>query len=275
MKKLILLFVIAAFMFSCRSQSLIQPGDSLEVAYEKAYSLFEEEKWSDAASAFETVISIGRGTEFGRDAQFYLAESYFNNRRYMLAASEYERYSSNHPNSERRQEVDFKAATSYYQMSPRFNIDQTNTHRAIERFNLFLARYPNSEMADEAGDKIAELRNKLARKNYEAAEFYMRTNRYNAAAVYHDIILDRYPDSDYAERALYRQIDAYIRYAENSVTARQEERFEKAVDSYETYVQLFPRGENREQAEQLYERAMRALYNIRGDEEETFTATGS
>ncbi len=274
MKKLSLLLIIVFIIASCRSQELIRPGDTLEVAFEKAYSLYEEERWRDAANAFETVISIGRGTDFGQNAQYYLAESHFNNRQYLLAASEYERYSQSHPNSQRRQEVDFKAALSYYNLSPRYNIDQTQTHRAIEQFRLFLARYPNSERISEVSDKIDELRNKLARKNFEAAEFYMRTNRYNAAAIYYDIVIDRYPESDFAEQALVRQIDAYIQYASNSVTARQEERYQKAVESYEKYLELFPRGENRSRAEDLYDRAVEALARFSTEaDEETVTAS--
>lgn len=272
MKKIALLLVFVVILVSCRSQELIRPGDSLEVAYNKAYALFEEERWRDAASAFEVVISIGRGTDYGQNAQYYLAESNYNNRQYLIAAAEYERYSDNYPNSERRQEADFKAALSYYNLSPRFNIDQQYTERAIEQFRLFLVRYPNSERLEEVGNKIEELRNKLARKKFEAAEFYMRTNRYNAAAVYYDMIIDRFPDSRYTERALVSQMDAYIKYAENSVSARQEERFRKAIESYETYLQLFPRGENRATAENLYDRAREAL--LQYDDGDDVTVSG-
>jgi outer membrane protein assembly factor BamD len=275
MKKLSFFLVLIVILSSCRSQELIRPGDTLEVAYEKAYSLYEEERWRDAASAFETVISIGRGTDYGQDAQFYLAESYYNNEQYLLAASEYERYSASHPNSPRRQETDFKAALSYYHISPRYNIDQTQTHRAIEQFRLFIARYPNSDRIQEASDKVDELRNKLARKNYEAAQFYMRTNRYNAAAIYYDIVIDRYPESVYAERSLVNQIDAYIQYAENSVPSRQQERYQKAVESYEKYLELFPRGENRSRAEDLYDRAREELARFDTGESDSGTVTAS
>ncbi|MEX1062043.1 MAG: outer membrane protein assembly factor BamD [Balneolaceae bacterium] len=272
MKKLSSLLVLLLILASCRSQELIRPGDSLEVAFGKAYSLYEEERWRDAASAFETVISVGRGTDTGQDAQYYLAESYYNSRQYLLAASEYERYSSSHPNSERRQEADFKAALSYYNMSPRFNVDQTNTRQAIERFRLFMARYPDADRAEEAAGRIDGLREKLARKNYEAAEFYMRTDRYGAAAVYYDIVMDQYPETSWAETSLYKQIDAYIQYADNSVPARQEERYRKAVDSYEKYVQLFPRGDNRSEAERLYDEAREALTRFdTGEDEDVVT----
>lgn len=267
MRTLFILITAALLFASCRSTDLIRPGDSLEVAYEKAMNQFEEENYTEAAEAFESVISIGRGTDIGQNAQFYLAESYFNNNRYLLAASEYERYAQFHPNSDRRVEADYKLALSYYNLSPRYRLDQTYTYQAIENFRLFLDRFPNSEHADEAGEYITELRSKLARKAYSSGEFYKRTNQYRAAAVYFDIVIDDYPETEWAERSLVDQMESYILYAENSVPDRQEERFEQALESYETYLQLFPRGENRSKVEDLYDRAQRGLQNAADDDD--------
>ncbi len=266
MRTVVLLFVASFMMLSCRSQDLIRPGDTLEIAFEKAMSQYELENYGDAARAFETVISIGRGTEIGQQAQFYLAETYFNDRRYLLASSEYSRYVQFHPNSPRREIVEFREAMSYYHLSPRFRLDQTYTNRAIERFRLFNSRYPNSELREEASNYISELRDKLARRDYNAGDFYMRTGQYNAAAIYYGLVIDQYPESVWAERALVKQIESYFLYAENSVEQRQEERYEKALESYSTYLQLFPQGENRSRAEELYDRANRGLANVRSRE---------
>ncbi|MFO7798186.1 outer membrane protein assembly factor BamD [Rhodohalobacter sp.] len=266
MRNLLFLFATVLLFASCQSNELIRQGDSLEVAYEKALNQYEEENYAEAARAFESVISIGRGTDIGQEAQFYLAESYFNNRRYLLAASEYERYAQFHPNSPKREEADFKKALSYYNLSPRYRLDQSYTYQAIENFRLLLSRFPNSEYGDDASEYISELRSKLARKSYSAGEFYKRTSRYEAAAVYFDIVIDDYPETSWAEKALVDQMESYILYAENSVADRQAERFEKALESYETYLQLFPRGENRSRVEDLYDRAQSGLREATGDE---------
>ena len=265
MRKALLITLAAFTLLSCRSQELIRPGDSLEVAFEKAKAQYDDEDWSTAARAFETVVSIGRGTDLGQEAQFLLAESYYNNRRYLLAASEYDRYASFYPNSERRQLVDFKAAECYYRLSPRYRLDQSYSQQALERFRLFNSRYPNSDRLDESSDYITELRNKLARKSFESAEFYKRTNRFNAAIVYYDLVLDNYPESKWAEEALVEKIKSYILYADNSVPSSQLGRYESAISSYETYLQLFPSGKNRSRAEDLYDRARREIESIEGE----------
>ncbi|NBC66861.1 MAG: outer membrane protein assembly factor BamD [Bacteroidetes bacterium] len=266
--RIFLILTIATFaLISCRSQDLIRPGDTLEEAFEKAKAQYDQEEWADAAKAFETVVSIGRGTDIGQEAQFLLAESYFNNRRYLIAASEYERFSTFYPRSEQRMMANFKEALSYYHLSPRYKLDQSYTRQAIELFRLFNSRYPDSDLVEESSEKIAELRSKLARKKYEAAQFYIRTDRYKAGTVYHDQIIDQYPETKWAEQALVDKIEAFILYADNSIRSKQKERYEKAVESYETYLQLFPNGENRSKAEELYDRALSELAKF--EEQET------
>ncbi|MDR9419040.1 outer membrane protein assembly factor BamD [Gracilimonas sp.] len=259
------LLIILGFLFvfsACQNDRLIERGDSLEVAYEKALSFYEEEDYTEAANAFETVTRIGRGTDIGQEAQFLLAESYYNNRRYLLAASEYDRYVSLYPRDNRRQEAEFKAAICYFHQSPRYQLDQTSTREAVERFQLFNNRYPDSELVTEAAEKIDELRNKLARKSYEAAQFYVRTEQYEAAAIYLDRTINSYPESEWAARALVDQIKTYITYADNSVQERQAERYSKAVEAYDKFLQLFPENEYRSEVEDLHDEAQRKLDNI-------------
>jgi len=263
MRTIFIVIISAMALVSCRSKDLIRPGDSIEVAFEKALNQYENENYTEAASAFETVISIGRGTDYGQNAQYYLAESHYKNRRYLIAASEYNRYVQFYPNSPRRQDAEFKQSLCYYNLSPRYRLDQSYTEQAIDGFRLFRSRYPDSERSEEAAEYIAELREKMAHRDYNAAEFYMRTERYRSAAIYHDLVIDRFPETSWAEKALVKQIEAFILYAENSIPSRQEERFEEALDSYSTYLQLFPEGENRSRAEDLYDRAISGLNDVR------------
>lgn len=247
---------------SCNKDQYIQRGDSLPVAYKKSMRLFQNGDYSEAVDGFETVFRLGRGTEYARDAQYYLAESHNNNGNYLLAASEYERYISLFPRSERREEVAFKEAYCYYKLSPRYRLDQKYTNRALEKFNLFESRYPDSDRLQEIAKYEEELRNKLAHKIYNAADLYMRIDEYEAAAIYYGTTIDQYPETEWAEVALVDQINAYVVYANNSVRARQEERYQKAVDSYEKYLQLFPQGEHRSLAEEYVDEARVGLAQL-------------
>ncbi len=260
--KIIAFSVLLITLMSCGSSHTIQRGDSAEVAFEKAMSLYDAERYSRAAEAFEVVLSISRGTALAADAQFYLAQSHFNNNSFLLAASEFQRFSRTYTNDERRIEAEFMEAYSYYMMSPRYNLDQTDTYTALDRFQLFVTRHPDSDLADEAHEYMDELRDKLARKKFEAAEMYFRIGEYRSAALYYELTVEDFPESRWTERALLRKIETYVRYAENSVRERQQERFEEAVDSYQQYVQIFPRGEHRDRAEEFYNEALDGLAEL-------------
>jgi len=260
--KVISLALVLLVISSCKNKNLIQRGDSLQTAFKKAMQLYQNEDYGKSAEAFETVIQIGRGTDYGQEAQFYLADSYFKDERYLLAASEFERYVSLFPRTAKRQEAQFNEAYCYYKLSPRYKLDQKYTKKAIEKFQLFNSRYGNSDQADQAAQYISEMRAKLAKKLYYAADLYMRTDSYKAAIIYYDLTIDNYPETTWAQRALVDEINAYNTYAGRSVRSKQEERYQKAVDTYEKFVQLFPKGEYRSKAEDYVDKARAELAEL-------------
>lgn len=270
-----LALIILIAVTSCKNQNLIKRGDSLQTAFNKAMRLYQNENYSDAAEAFETVIQIGRGTDIGQEAQFYLAESYFNDRRYLLAASEYERFISLFPRVEKREEAQYREAYCYYQMSPRYKLDQKYTKKAIEKFQLYSSRYPNSDKMKQVSTYITEMRQKLAKKLYYAADLYMRTDQYEAAIIYYDLTIDKYPETVWAQRSLVDEISAYNTYASRSIQSKQEERYEKAVKTYEKFVQLFPNGKYRSEAENHVDEARSALADLATNSQSQSTTSTS
>lgn len=266
MNKFSFLFLIAIFSISaCKSSRLVNPSDPINESYQKGVDKFEAGNYSDAAEIFETVTRIGRGTNYAQDAQYYLAESYFNQKRYILAEAEYRRFITFYPRDPKREEVDYKKALSLYYQSPRYRLDQTATKRAIEEFQLFNSRYPNSEFVTKSADKINELREKLAHKYYESAEFYLRTEQFKAATIYYDLVIDRYPESKWAESALLKQIQTYNAYASKSVLNKQVERYTLAISTYEKYIQLFPNSSGRGDAESFRDRAEEGVLDAKAE----------
>lgn len=268
MRNKILAVLSLLLIFSaCQNEKLIKRGDSTEVAYEKAMAFYEAENYGEAATAFDTITRMAQGTEYGQEAQYYLAESYYKDEQYLLAASEYDRYVSYFPQDERRPEMEYKAAMSYYNLSPRYKLDQSRTRTAIERFQLFISRYPNSERVPEAANHIDELRSKLAEKSYNAALFYVRIEQYKSATIYLEETIEQYPESKWAAKALVDLARTYIQYADNSVIERQAERYTSAIEAYETFIQLFPENELRAEIENLHDEAQQKLANIEASQE--------
>ncbi|RMF58640.1 MAG: outer membrane protein assembly factor BamD [Bacteroidetes bacterium] len=231
-------------------------------AFEKGMAAYEAGKYDEAILYLQGAFDFGRTHEYAADAQLYLARAHFANKDYLLAASEYNRFVQIYRSDPRVPDAEFERAMTYYMRSPSFELDQTDTETAIEQFQLFLNRYPNHPKVPEAEARIRELREKLARKQYEAGRLYERRELFEAAARSYEAAFDRFPDTSWADDALVGAMRAYLAYSDQSIPSRQRERLLPALEHYERLVQLFPDSPLLKEAEALYEQITARLKNL-------------
>lgn len=249
------LLLLILFVAGCGSSSRVR-YDSPEEALTKGKDLYERGRYDRAVEYFQGVFDFGRAHEWAADAQLYLARSYRDNSDYILAASEYSRFIEIYRTDPRVPDAEYERALTYYERSPIFQLDQTDTERAVDAFNLFANRYPTHPLRIEAEARVEELRAKLARKQYQTAQLYERHERYRAAAISYETVFDKYPDTDWADDALLGAVRTYIQFSDLSVLERQEERLQKAIDNYLRLLQIFPDSPLLKDAEALYEVAI-------------------
>ena len=139
------------------------------------------------------------------------AETYYSTGEYLTAAFEFGNINRNYPSSKLAPEARFKIAECYAALSPRVQLDQANTKKAIDAFQSFIDYYPNSPLVPKAEGEITKLRNKLALKDIQIAKLYMVMGYYKAAVVYYDVVLERYHDSDVADQAALGKVKALIK----------------------------------------------------------------
>lgn len=227
-------------------------ADSPEEAFRQGKELYDRGKYDRAIEYFQLVFDFGRTNPVAADAQFYLAQSYFETKQYLLSANEFTRFVELYRTDERVEEGDYLRAESYYRLSPPYQLDQTDTNTALNYFRLYLSKYPEGERAAEVGQKIDELRAKLARKQFETGRLYERRELFEAAGISYMGVLEKYPDSEYVDDALLGAIRSFKAYAEASIPARRAERFQQATDAYRQLVQLFPDSPHRADADALH-----------------------
>jgi len=100
---------------------------------------------------------------------------------------------------------------------------------------------------------------KLEKKAYENAKLYYKIRRYKSATVAFENFQKNYPDSDYNEEIIFLNIKTWYDYATASVRARQEERFQNAVDIYLEYIDKYPNSEYLKDAEDIYIKSTKEL----------------
>ena len=254
---LVLIFVIAG----CSGSGGLK-YDSPEDAYTRGKIAFDEGKYLRAIELLRGSFDFGPTHEFAADAQLMLARAYAANKDHLLAANEFNRFIQIYRSDSRIQEAEYEYALTFLHRSPEYQLDQTDTEKAIRQFQLFIDKYPLSQFVPDAEIQIRALREKLGRKYYEAGRLYERRSLFQAAAVTYESVFDRYPDTEWADDALLGAVRVYIRYADNSIEARQEERYAKSVENYMRLTQLFPNSEATSTAKALIEAANLADVDI-------------
>lgn len=229
---LLIIFSVVFSLLGCLSSRELS-NLSAEDRFEIGKAKFDKKKYLDAIEDFKYILLQYPGSTVADDAQFYLAECYYNRGEYLLASSEYDNLIQNYPSSEYVLMARYKIGLCYYNLSPKSQLDQTYTYKAIDALQGFIEYHPTSDLVPDAERKIHELINKLAKRDYETGLFYMRQEFYKAAMIYFDSIIERYPDSDYLEFAYAGKIECLLKREDYNEAIRIAEEFERKFPSSE------------------------------------------
>ncbi|GAA4513748.1 outer membrane protein assembly factor BamD [Sphingobacterium thermophilum] len=222
--------------------------------YQEAVKLYEKGKYAKARILFDDLASKYRGRAEAEDLFYLLANTHYKLKDYTAARYDFKNFANTYPNSERAEECRYMAAYCYFLESPRFSLDQENTRKAIDELQLFINYYPESERAEKASELIQILRDKLERKAFENAKLYYNmglADDYRAAVIALENVLRQYPDTKYAEEIEFLIFKSQYLYADNSRVYRQEERFNTAIDYYNSFIEHFPNSKFRSEADDL------------------------
>jgi outer membrane protein assembly factor BamD len=232
-----------ALFYSCSSSgsSQITTEDPNE-AFNIAKRMYDKGDFVSAIEAFSFIKIKFPGTQIADQIQFYLAQSYFERKEYLLGAYEYENMLKNYPLSNLIPESRYKLGLSYYYLSPKSGLDQEFTHYAMSELQLFAELYPNDKNAADASAKLQELKDKLAYKDLTIGQQYVILEDYSAAVLYFKNVYDNFIDSKYTDEAMVDQADALIHL----------KKIDDAKKVLDRFYKLFPNSKFKSRADELY-----------------------
>jgi outer membrane protein assembly factor BamD len=236
--------VIITSMNGCGSSKTDINTEDPEKAFSIAKRKFDKRDYVDAIDDFSFIKIRFPGTEVSDKVQYYLALSYFYQKEYLLAAYEFDNFLKNYPLSPLYPEGKFSLANTYYELSPKYSLDQEYTKEALNEFLSFVELYPQDKNVASAEAKIKELRNKLAYKDYWTGELYMKNDYYKAASLYFQNVFETYIDSEWADDAMVGQAEAFING----------KRYDDAKKVLERFYKLFPKSDQKSKADKLRSR---------------------
>jgi len=147
------------------------------------------------------------GSELAARSLMRIGDFQFARRRWVEAAATYLDYIGRFRGRYRSDEALLKAAQATYAQFDDANHDDTPLIEAEQLFRQYLAQYPNTPGAEQAGEALREITDLKAEKAYMTGRFYERVGRPVSAAVYYRDVARKYPGTPWAAPAA-RAFDA-------------------------------------------------------------------
>ncbi len=239
MKYLILLVAVGLAACASTTPEKLQGADYY---YKEGQKAMDKKRCIQASEHFQRLVSNFPGSQRVAEAQFMLAEAYFCSEDWVNAAFEYQRIVDIYPSSEWVTESQFKIGESYYRQLRRPELDQKETFEALNAFRYFIEDHPGSPRVEDARQRIADCRDRLAQKQYLSARLYHRQGHLDAAKITYEEVLRDYPDaSKWYYTTLFRMgeiaqaqgdVDLAVRYWKEVLQDSDDQQLNEDVQKY-------------------------------------------
>jgi outer membrane protein assembly factor BamD len=263
--------LIAVFFLSSCSRGITKILKNPDPEYKLRYAeqFYVKKKYNKAQALYEDVMPYYKTRPEFADIYYKYAYCAYYQDDYMNAENLFKTFLEIFPSSPKSEEVDYMRAYCYYKQSPKPELDQTNTIKAIGMMQTFINTHPGSARNKEATEIIDAGRIKLETKDFKSAQLYYDMGQFRAAGVAFATLLNAYPESIRADEYKLMIIKSYYRYAELSVEEKKHERFEHVIDEYQDFVDRFPESKLRKDAEQYLILSQTQIKNLANEQVKT------
>jgi outer membrane protein assembly factor BamD len=259
--------VLVLILVGCSGYEKVLKSNDYKQKYKAALKYYyQKEDYVRAATLFDQIAMVFRGTDQADTIYFLQAMSYFKQNDYILSGHYFRTFAETYGGSPFVEEADFMGAYCYYLTSPRPELDQTNTVQAMQAFQLYMIKYPNSKRKEEVQEYFNELRDKLVEKSYLSAKLYYNLEDYKASIVALNNSLLKFPESKHREEIMFMLVKSSYMLADKSILSKKKERYQDTIDEYYSFAAEFPESKYLKEATRYYRLAVKYLGDEVNDE---------
>jgi outer membrane protein assembly factor BamD len=245
MKQFLRIFVFVAIIStvftSCHKEfSTIQKSKDPKYKLAKADEYYAKKKYSNARVLYEQLFPAFKGQALFEELYYKYAFSHYYDKMYPEAEQLFKGFLEFFPNSVHAEEVDYMRAYSFYKQSPKLELEQVNTLKAINMMQTFINQHIGSPRVKDANAVIDEGRAKLELKEEREAQLFYNLGQYRAAGIAFNNIINSFPESRKGDEYKLMVVKSYYKFAKLSITEKQMERFEKVITEYQDFADRFP-----------------------------------
>jgi outer membrane protein assembly factor BamD len=178
--------------------------------WEQAVKAVRHGKWSEALKHLDRVLlEFPPGDPRVPQAHMWEGEAQLALGNNLQAAREFRKTSDDTPNDPLAPEALLRVGDAYADLWRRPELDPSYGQTALATYQELINRYPGTPAAKRAEERIKDLQERFAYKEYKAALYYMRLKAYDSAILYLKDLVATYPRSAVAPDALMRLVQAY------------------------------------------------------------------
>jgi outer membrane protein assembly factor BamD len=204
--------VLAVMVASCgkkkpEEEVVVDPPDLL---YNQALADLEAGDARDAGEKFETIDKEHPYSDEARKSMIMSAFLNFRRAKYQEAINDAERYVTLFPATEDAAYAQYLIGESYFRQIPDVTRDQDLSRKAMDAMNAVIQKYPDSEYANDARQKIDMARDQIAGKEMQIGRYYLERREYLAAVNRFKMVVQEYQTTRHVEEALHRLTESYL-----------------------------------------------------------------
>jgi len=177
-----------------------------KVLFDRAMDAMKHNRFDVARMTLQTLINTYPDSEFIARAKLAVADSWYaegGSTAMQQAEIEYKDFRTFFPNMPEAAEAQLKVANIHYQEMEKADRDFTHAMRAEEEYRSLIQEYPDSKLVPQAKQRLREVQEVLAQREYNIGRFYYLRLAYPAAIARLKTLVDRYPLFSGADEALY------------------------------------------------------------------------
>lgn len=213
--------------------SLSDRGPAQDIA--PCLTLLKKKKNEDAIKCLETYKSRSTVSSESATADLGIADAYFNNKEYIVAAEAYNLFTQTYPAHVQTPYAYFRSGLSYYKQSPKsIDRDFGDLESSLKMFQVVTTYYNHTPFAAEARKYHEQARQKMARKHFYVGRFYYHYNEYLAAIPRFQAIVNDYQNVGLEEKTYYYLIKSLKETKQNDL----------AKSYFEIFKEFYPDKKN-------------------------------
>ena len=183
-----------------------------QILFQRGTATLEDGNWLEARDYFLQVRDNYPQSGLRADARLGVADSFEGQggaASYVSALAEYQDFLSLYPTHPRAAYAQYKLAmVHHHQMRPPER-DQSWTQSAIREIELFLERYPNSELVGEVRGYLREAKDRLSESEFIVGRYYHRNKWWPGAIERLGTVVDSNPEFAGRELVYFYLADAF------------------------------------------------------------------